>query len=64
MVYGSLTVNADKQIEKSSKDIDKALKEKSKQKVGTTSVLEGSLSVTNYFYYTIQGYPQGKCLFL
>ena len=63
MVCGSLTVNADKQIEKLSKDIDKALKEKSKQKTGTTSVSDSNLSVTSYFYYTIQSYPHGKCLF-
>ena len=63
MVCGSLTVNVDKQIEKLSKEIDKALKEKTKQKTGATIVSESNLSVTNYFYYTIQGYPQGKCLF-
>lgn len=143
MVCCSLTVNIDKQIDKLSKDIDKALKEKSKRETGTigrfqingqnriiekrngkygiideygntivpfeyddvgsdpqgfrmkkngnwyiidnkgrinpegtkiqnnvsapnrysTRISDENFTITNYFYYTVQNYPQGRCLF-
>ena len=64
IVLLSLTNNIDKWLEKTSEDIDKALKEKSqKHKKVSAQNPESQFSVTNYFYYTVINYPSGKCYF-
>lgn len=62
LVCEGLTAQIDKQIDKHEKEIDKALKEKSK-KGETGSVTEDGFVLTNYFYYTVLNFPRGKCLF-
>ena len=65
IIYSSLTNNIDKWLEIKNKEIDTALKEKSKKHPSTTkkSIQENMFSITNYFYYSILDYPTGKCLF-
>lgn len=65
MVLRSITTDIDKWIEKTGKIIEKALKDKSQQSsyISNAKSTTSQFSVTNYFYYTVKDYPNGKCLF-
>lgn len=65
IVASSLTADIDKQMEKSHKEIDLAIKNKSQpvKKEENTHNLPEQFTLTSYFYYSIYNFPQGKCLF-
>lgn len=65
IVANSLTHKIVKQILKIEKDIDNALKQVSQypQRQVATQSSEEVFKLYSYFYYNIQGYPSGKCLF-
>lgn len=65
MVISSLTAHIDRWLVIMGKDIDSALGTKSQKRTPAAKKTnnDGQFSVTNYFYYTIIDYPNGKCLF-
>ena len=65
IVASSLTADIDRQMEKSQKEIDLAIKKKSqpvKKEENAHNPLE-QFTLVSYFYYSIRNFPQGKCLF-
>jgi MoxR-like ATPase len=65
IVASSLTADIDRQMEKSQKEIDLAIKKKSQpvKKEENTHNLPEQFTLVSYFYYSIRNFPQGKCLF-
>ena len=66
IVTGALTADIDKQMVKLEKTIDQAIKKKSEslnQGNQNTSNSSDTFSHVNLFYYSIQNFPMGKCLF-
>lgn len=65
IVASSLTADIDRQMEKSQKEIDLAVKKKSQpvKKEENTHNLPEQFTLVSYFYYSIRNFPQGKCLF-
>lgn len=68
IVASSLTCNIDRQMEKLEKDIDQAVKQMSHlsnttDKKEKPRKSEETFKLFNYFYYDIQNYPLGKCVF-
>ena len=65
IIAGSLTGDLEKKMDKMHKDIDQAIKKKSqpvKEEEHSRNMPE-QFSLFSYFYYTVQNFPQGKCLF-
>ena len=65
IVASSLTADIDRQMEKSQKEIDLAIKKKSQpvKKEENTHNPPEQFTLVSYFYYSIRNFPQGKCLF-
>lgn len=68
IVVSSLADNIDRQMEKLAKDIDQAIKQMShlstpQDKKEKAHKSAETFKLFNYFYYDIQNYPSGKCVF-